>query len=221
MLAKDPSNRTTIKGLHEYVQNDKFNELFSPKCQSQEHSDQSCVFLISETKKVRFSLEYQLLSSGEFNRTYKARYKYDSTDEEDCTDSVPVILRHCLVRSEQSLLKKTLEVLISLKHINIMKYLPEFKVKHIINEVGDIASSGHFFVMENISTTLKSFKQTDAFMKMKKERKLQLTKQISEGIIYLHRRNILHLNLNRENIFITHNNIPKIGNIMFCHQVKY
>ncbi|RWS24010.1 hypothetical protein B4U80_13283 [Leptotrombidium deliense] len=221
MLAKDPSNRITIKELYEYVNNNTFNELFNSVCQSQIQSETLKCISLEEPENVNcLTSSFESLTCGEFGCTYKAKYK------ENLMIADRVTLKQLLSHSEYSALPNKFKLLEYLDHKNISKYLylPMFQMM-CRNYFGGILNSGHFFVAANISSTLKSFVRNEAFVNMLKKHKKALSKcmikQILEGILYLHDHEILHLNLNPENIFITDRYTPKIGNIIPCNQVKY
>ncbi|RWS23503.1 hypothetical protein B4U80_13363 [Leptotrombidium deliense] len=215
MLVKDPAYRITIRELYKYCKKKPFKDLFCSKAPSQINSNRpTCFNLHQHENRNCFTFYVKLLSAGKFGDIYKAKY------EQNYTNLIPVTLVQCFYAHIKCATFQS-EKLKSLDHRNILKYWPNFQVMSV-NSIGDKPNRGHFFVMENVKSTLKSFIKSDVFKRlMASADKRRLMKQILEGVIYLHDNGILHLNLNPDNILITDNHCPKICNIIRCNKVKY
>ncbi|RWS21944.1 double-stranded RNA activated kinase-like protein [Leptotrombidium deliense] len=205
MLAIDPQKRISISKLYEYVFNDTF--LTVSKSNVQSNFVPTAELTLREYGEGDFQDfdVLEVLSKGSFNCMMTVKNHQRNTES--------FSLRQ--VFSVKSLANVTFEyrVLKNLQHINILQYEKEcyYNAQCQFNKNVDVPP---YYLTQHVALSLRSLFGRQGFKDSKKIQKVKLMQEIASGLTYLHRRDIEHLNLRPENIFLTQEGIPKIGNFL-------
>ena len=152
-----------------------------------------------DNNRITFGRNRDVIGSGSYGSVFRGLDT--SNNSTVAVKEIALRTEHRIAEHQQEVmeLQHEIEVMRRLHHPNIVRYLGYAQQGRFFRIYMEYASGG------TISSILSKFGP------MSSEQAAQVTRQTTEGLLYLHQKNIVHRDLKGDNIFLKEDGTVKIG----------